>query len=136
TVIRRGTPSVHVISQTVFFENGEIDYDGCRAHWQRLKEAGVGVYIGGGGSGSGHSLLRDEVDQLLKAAAEELRGHVPVRAMGVEPRTAHQMIDLVKMSEANGMEGVQIYSLDMGHGGQPGRNVMERYYDDVLSECT
>ena len=36
----------------------QIDWDGTRAHLQRLAESGIGVYVGGGGSGEGHALLR------------------------------------------------------------------------------
>ena len=90
---RRGTPSAFVISITPFDDDGEIDWDGTRAHWQRLKDAGIGVYVGGGGSGEGHALLEHEVDGLLALASKELVGSVPTRAMGVEPRTARQMIE-------------------------------------------
>jgi 4-hydroxy-tetrahydrodipicolinate synthase len=129
---RRGTPSAYVISITPFDDEGEIDWDGTRAHWGRLRESGVGVYVGGGGSGEGHALLPHEVDALLAAAAEELSGRVPTRAMGVEPRTAKQMIEFGRQVKSAGLDAMQVYSLDMGHLGIPRPTELERYFRDVL----
>jgi len=129
---RRGTPSAYVISITPFDDEGEIDWDGTRAHWGRLRESGVGVYVGGGGSGEGHALLPHEVDALLAAAAEELSGRVPTRAMGVEPRTARQMIEFGRQVKSAGLDAMQVYSLDMGHLGVPRPTELERYFRDVL----
>jgi 4-hydroxy-tetrahydrodipicolinate synthase len=131
----RGTPSAYVISITPFTESGELDDEAARAHLRRLAEAGVGVYVGGGGSGEGHTLTRDEVARLLALAVEELAGVVPVRAMGVEPRTAGQMIDLVELAKDAGVEGAQIYSLDMGHLAKPTVPEMERYFSAALDAC-
>jgi 4-hydroxy-tetrahydrodipicolinate synthase len=133
---RRGAPSALVISQTAFTENGDIDWDAQRAHLQRLAKSGIGVYVGGGGSGEGHTLLPDEVDELLALAAEELVGKVPARAMGVEPRTARQMIEFGKQVEASGLEAMQIYSLDMGHLGQPQSAELELYFREVVENIS
>ena len=132
TMQRRGAPSTFVISQTAFTADGEIDWSAQRAHLQRLATSGIGVYVGGGGSGEGHTLLPDEVDELLALAAEELVGKVPARAMGVEPRTARQMIEFGKQVEASGLEAMQIYSLDMGHLGQPQPAELDLYFREVV----
>lgn len=129
----RGTPSTFVISHTPFTESGDVDWDGLRAHLQRFKDAGIGVYVGGSGSGEGYSLLADEVPRLLATAVEVLKGSVPVRAMGVEPRTARQMLELAELATAAGVDALQIYSLDLGHVGIPRPEDLERYYDEVLS---
>ena len=129
---RRGSPSAFVISITPFDESGAVDWDATRAHFARLRDAGVGVYVGGGGSGEGHALLPDEVDRLLALAAEELQGAVPTRAMGVEPRTAREMVDFGRRVQAAGLDAMQVYSLDMGHLGIPRPVELERYFTDVL----
>ncbi len=129
---RRGRPSTFVISQTPFDQNGEIDWNATRAHLRRMKEAGIGVYVGGGGSGEGHTLLAAEVEQLLAVAAKELLGTVPARAMGVEPRTAREMIEFGRLVETSGLEAMQVYSLDMGHLGSPSLAEQERYFREVL----
>jgi len=129
---RRGEPSAFVISITPFTSDGAVDERSLRAHFRRLVASGVGVYVGGGGSGEGHALLDDEVDRLLAIAAEELVGHVPTRAMGVEPRTARQMVEFGRRVKDTGVEAMQIYSLDMGHLGIPRPQELEAYFREVL----
>ncbi|MEX1006443.1 MAG: dihydrodipicolinate synthase family protein [Acidimicrobiia bacterium] len=131
---RRGTPSAFVISITPFDETGEIDWDATRAHFRRLRESGIGVYVGGGGSGEGHTLLPHEVDALLALAVDELLGSVPTRAMGVEPRTAKQMIEFGRRVKDTGLDAMQVYSLDMGHLGIPRPQELDRYFRDVLEQ--
>jgi 4-hydroxy-tetrahydrodipicolinate synthase len=129
---RRGTPSTFVISQTHFAEDGSVDWGATRAHLERMKEAGVGVYVGGGGSGEGHALLPAEVDRLLALGAEVLVDAVPARAMGVEPRTARQMIEFGHQVEASGLEAMQIYCLDVGHLAVPTPQEQEAYFSEVI----
>jgi 4-hydroxy-tetrahydrodipicolinate synthase len=129
---RRGTPSAFVISITPFDADGAVDFGALRAHFARLAESGVGAYVGGGGSGEGHALLPSEVDRLLEVAVEELKGKVPTRAMGVEPRTAHQMIEFGTRVKERGLDAMQIYSLDMGHLGIPRPQELEAYFREVL----
>ena len=131
---RRGTPSAFVISITPFDAAGEIDWARPARTSRRLRESGIGVYVGGGGSGEGHALLPEEVDRLLQLAAEELRGAVPTRAMGVEPRTARQMIEFGRRVKDSGLDAMQVYSLDMGHLGMPRPEELERYFSDVLEQ--
>lgn len=127
--IKRGT---FVISITPFDERGELDEGAFRAHLRRLGEAGIGVYVGGSGSGEGYTLSRDESERLLRIAVEELKGKVPVRAMGVEPRTAKQMIEFLAMAKDCGVDAAQVYSLDVGHDVAPTPEEAERYLTDVL----
>jgi 4-hydroxy-tetrahydrodipicolinate synthase len=88
--------------------------------------------VGGGGSGEGYSLSRADTQGLLETSVEELKGKVPVRAMGVEPRTVAQMIDLVQMAADADADAVQIYSLDVGHGHVPTSEEVELYLTEVL----
>jgi 4-hydroxy-tetrahydrodipicolinate synthase len=129
---RRGTPSTFVISQTPFAEDGSVDWDATRAHLERLRDAGIGVYVGGGGSGEGHALVPDEVDRLLALATELLVGRVPARAMGVEPRTARQMIEFGAQVVRSGLDAMQIYCLDVGHLAVPTAAEQEAYFSEVI----
>lgn len=121
------------ISITPFAQDGTIDEDALRRHLARLGAAGMGVYVGGGGSGEGYTLSPAEAQRVLEIAVETLKGVAPIRAMGVEPRTAVQMIDFLRMAEATGVDAAQVYSLDVGHGHAPTPKELDAYFDEVLS---
>ena len=126
----------HTISITPFREDGSIDEDAMAAHLARLGGAGVGVYIGGGGSGEGYTLSFEETARLLEIGVATLKGKSSVRAMGVEPRTARQMIAFLNMAEEKGVDAAQVYSLDVGHGHTPTPGELESYFDEVLSNSS
>ncbi|HWE54694.1 MAG TPA: dihydrodipicolinate synthase family protein [Acidimicrobiales bacterium] len=123
----------YVISITPFTEGGDVDENAYRAHLQRMGQAGIGVYVGGGGSGEGYTLTVDETVRLQEIAVAELGGRVPVRAMGVEPRTAAEMIAFVARARGAGVDAVQVYSLDVGHGHAPTPAELEAYFGEVLA---
>jgi 4-hydroxy-tetrahydrodipicolinate synthase len=125
--------STFVISITPFSETGALDEDAFRRHLRRMAAGGVGVYVGGGGSGEGYTLDEDETRRVVEIAVEELRGRVPVRAMGVEPRLAADMIRYIRMADAAGVDACQVYSLDQGHGHRPTEDEVEAYFTDILS---
>ncbi len=130
--VDRTRASTFVISITPFTEDGAVDEVALRGHLRRMAAAGIGVYLGGGGSGEGYVLSPDETRRLLQIGVEELQGKVPVRAMGVEPRTSLDMIEYLLMVSDIGVDAAQIYSLDQGHGHRPTRDEIHRYFDDVL----
>jgi 4-hydroxy-tetrahydrodipicolinate synthase len=125
--------STFVISLTPFDAEERLDEAGLRAHLRRLREAGIGVYLAGSGSGEGYTLSEDETRRILEIGVEELKGHVPVRHMGVEPRTAKDMLRLADIAAESGVDAMQVYSLDVGHGHMPHRDELDAYYNDVLS---
>jgi 4-hydroxy-tetrahydrodipicolinate synthase len=122
----------YVISITPFSPDGSLDEAGLRAHLRRMGDAGIGVYVGGGGSGEGYTLSPAERRRVAEIAVDEIGGTVPVRAMGVEPRTAAEMIDYVAEVTAAGVDATQIYSLDVGHGHRPTEAAIEAYLTEVL----
>ena len=125
-----------VTTITPFNEDGGFDEVGIHKHMARMAEAGLGVYVGTGGSGEGYSLSQHETKRLLEIAVEEVGGHAPVRAMGVEPRSASQMIDFLKLARDAGIEVSQLYSLDIGHGHAPTPAELDTYYHTVLQAIT
>lgn len=124
--------STFVIAITPFAEDGSFDEAAVRGHLGRMASSGIGVYLGGGGSGEGYVLSPGETARLFAIGADELAGRVPVRAMGVEPRTSGQMIELADLAAGAGLEAVQIYSLDQGHGHRPSPDEVHGYFDEVL----
>ncbi|HEY3671214.1 MAG TPA: dihydrodipicolinate synthase family protein [Acidimicrobiia bacterium] len=127
--------STFVISLTPFTEDGALDEAGLRAHLQRLRTARIGVYLAGSGSGEGYTLSRPERRRVLDVGAEELAGHVPVRAMGVEPRTAAEVVELAEDAVAAGVDATQVYSLDLGHGYLPTVDEQRTYLRTVLDHA-
>ena len=121
-----------VISSTPFTEEGDLDEAALRAHLQRLGRSGIGVYVAGSGSGEGYTLTLEERLRVMEIAGEERAGVVPVRVMGVEPRTAAEAIRLGQDTAAVGLDAMQLYSLDMGHGYRPRPAELEAYLDEVL----
>jgi 4-hydroxy-tetrahydrodipicolinate synthase len=128
--------STFAVSLTAFTPSGALDGHGLRRHFARLRDAGIGVYVAGGGSGEAYTLSADERAEVLRIAAEELRGHVPVRGMGTEPRTAAEMIAFGRAVEDAGLDAMQIYSLDVGHRVIPTAREIERYLDEVLGSVS
>jgi 4-hydroxy-tetrahydrodipicolinate synthase len=123
--------STYAISITPFDAAQALDEAAFRGHLRRLAAAGIGVYVGGGGSGEAFTLSMDEQRRVLEIAIEELRGKVEVRAMGREPRTAGEMVAYAELAKAAGFDTVQIYSLDQGHGNQPSPRALEAYFREV-----
>jgi 4-hydroxy-tetrahydrodipicolinate synthase len=128
--------STHVISLTPFDAEGNLDETQLRAHLGRMREAGIGVYLAGSGSGEAYTLSEEETQRILTIGVEELKGRVPVRHMGVEPRTAQEMLRMSAMAAECGVDAMQVYSLDVGHGQTPHRQELDAYYDEVLSQIT
>ena len=126
-------PSTYVVSLTPFAEDGAVDEAGLRGHLARLVAAGIGIYVGGSGSGEGYTLRPEEVARVFAVSREAVpEGSVPLLAMGVEPRSAAEMIELSRQVEGAGLDGMQIYSLDVGHGNRPRPDELEAYLRDVL----
>ena len=120
--------SAIVHSLTPFNEKFELDENALRLHLRRLRDAGVSVYLGAAGAAEGYTLSRDERNRVLQVAVEELKGKTPVRAAGVEPRDAAEMVAYLRDAERIGVDAAQIYSLDMGHGLIPSRRELEGYF--------
>lgn len=121
------------VSITPFEADGSLSVDGLRAHLRRLAAADMGVYVVGSGSSEAYTLSDEEIDTVLSVAVEELRGVVPVRAMGWEPRTAGEMVAFARRAHAAGVDAIQVYGIDMGHGVRPSDTELETYYRTVLS---
>lgn len=125
--------AVFTISITPFTEDGRVDEKAFRRHMQRMGDAGMGVYVGGSGSGEGYTLSKEEKRAILEIAVDELKGKVPVRAMGTEPRTADEMMAHIALAKEVGVDASQVYSLDVGHGHSPLPHETAAYFDEVMA---
>jgi 4-hydroxy-tetrahydrodipicolinate synthase len=121
---------------TPFKRNGDLDEQALREHLQRMLAAGLDIDIGTSGTGEGHLISPAENHRILSIAAEEVGDKANICALGVEPRSANEMVEFHELVASTGVRVAQIYSLDMGHGYQPGRPELERYFRTVLDKTT
>lgn len=128
-------PAAFCMSITPFTETGDIDEAAFRIHMRRMVAAGVGVYLGSPGSGEGHSLTDDELRRVYEIGVEEAKGKVPVHANPPEGRTADEVIRRMRLAEAAGVDVVQIYTMDGGHGMRPTVHEQYAYYRAILDEA-
>jgi len=125
-------PQVLCMSVTPFSDDDRLDEEGLRSHLRRMVAAGCGVYMGSGGSGEGHSLTLEELKRVYEIGVEECKGKVPTYANPREARSAKQMLEVANIAAAAGIELVQLYPVDGGHGMRPNAAEQERYYRDLL----
>src|SRR3954462_8588460 len=106
--------SVVVITLTPFDEQGGLDEAAYRTQLRRLRDAGVSVYVAGSGTSEHYTFTPDELDPVLEISVEELKGKVPFRAMGCEPRLPREMITCMKYAERAKVDAAQIFSMEIG----------------------
>src|SRR5438270_61021 len=121
-----GQPITFCCAITPFDDDGQLDEEALRFHMNRLANAGVGAYLGTASPGEGHTLSDAETERLYGIGKDSIAGRVPVRAMGAEPRTAQEFTRYIRIAESVGLDAVQLYSLDMGHGNRPTDEEQER----------
>jgi 4-hydroxy-tetrahydrodipicolinate synthase len=128
--------SAIVTCNTPFDDKGDIDEAAFRRQLRRLRDAGVAVYVVGPGTGEAPALLPEEQERLFAIAREELKGKVPVRAMGCEPRVPREMIEFLKRAERAKLDAAHVYSLDIGHAAKPTLSELETYYSTVIDSTS
>lgn len=119
---------------TPFTDAGEVDYGAFATLIDRIASLGLGIFVGGSSPGQGYTLAPAEAEKLLKTAVDAAAGRVRVMASGFEPRTAQGLIDFSQIVRASGADGMQVYSLDIGHGGRPCEAEIHAYFSTVLSK--
>ena len=125
-----------VVCLTPFDNEGKLDEAAFRRQLGRLRDAGVCVYMAGSGSGEAYSLTKDERNRVMAIAVEELKGRVPVRAMGCEPHVVDDMVEFMQAAERAKVDAAQIFSLDIGHAAKPTFAELERYYSTVIESTS
>lgn len=125
-------PIAFAMAATPFQTDGALDEEGLRRHLERLTQSGCGVYLGSGGSGEGHALSLEEISRVYEIGVDVCKGRVPVCANPPEPRTAKGMIQVATAAARAGVDLVQVYLLDPGHGMRPTPLELEFYLRTVL----
>jgi 4-hydroxy-tetrahydrodipicolinate synthase len=124
--------TVYNMIATPFDANLRIDIASLEELADRMCRSNVGIYLGSGGAGEGHTLSVGELRQLYRAGVAACAGRVPVAANPREPRTATEMLELATVAAEEGVDVVQLYCLDAGHGMVPTAAELERYYRFIL----
>jgi 4-hydroxy-tetrahydrodipicolinate synthase len=122
------------MSATPFAADGSLDEDALRAHLRRMVDAGNGVYLGSGGAGEGHVLTTAELRRVYDVGVDVCKGRVPVYANPRESRSAAAMYEVAREAVAAGVDVVQVYQLDAGHGMIPTLREQEAYFRELLGE--
>jgi 4-hydroxy-tetrahydrodipicolinate synthase len=130
--MRLSEPRSFCMAATPFTASGDLDEAEFRAHLRRIAGTGTGLYLASPGSGEGHALSLRELRRVYEIGAEECKGRVPVYANPPETRTAREMLERCREAAASGVDVVQIYQVDGGHGMRPTAVEQERYYKTIL----
>jgi 4-hydroxy-tetrahydrodipicolinate synthase len=117
---------------TPFSTDGAVDEAALRAHLQRLVDARNGIYLLSGGAGEGHVLTPSESRRICEIGVEVGGGKVPVYANPRESRTAGDILVYAREAAAAGVDVVQFYQLDAGHGMRPTQQEQEAYWSTIL----
>jgi dihydrodipicolinate synthase/N-acetylneuraminate lyase len=119
---------------TPFDDEGRVDYGAFESLVDRIAAQGLGIFAGGSSPGQGYTLSPSEAGTLLETAVRVAAGRVRVMASGFEPRTAESLIGFADVVRASGADGMQVYSLDIGHGGRPSDDEIYAYFSAILSK--
>jgi 4-hydroxy-tetrahydrodipicolinate synthase len=117
---------------TPFDARGSVNEEALRVQLRRFVDAGLGVWLVSSGSAEANVLEPAEVDRIAEVAVDEIAGRVPVRAMGIEPRSAKDAIDFASRMTARGVDAVQVGPVDPGHSYMPTPDELRTFYDAVL----
>ena len=65
-----------------------------------------------------------------------MAGRQQVRVMGVEPHSVDETYQLIRIAESVGMDAMQLYCLDLGHGNQPMPAELELFFRTNLERMS
>ena len=125
-------PVMFCMLNTALDANQKLDEQGIKTHIDRMAEAGVGIYVGSGGSGEGSSLEIEDLDQLYKIAVKYGKGRIPVYSNPREAHTAKEMYEISNLAVKAGIDVVQLYQLQQFHFNTPNTFEQETYYRYIL----
>jgi 4-hydroxy-tetrahydrodipicolinate synthase len=119
-----------------FHPDGTIDEPTLRVDLRRLIAARNDLFLASGGAGEAHVLSTEELYRVYKIGAEEGKGKVRVFAGLRESRSAAAMYEIAKAAADAGVDAVQLYQLDNGHGMIPTLCEQQAYWHELLGALT
>lgn len=126
-------PGCHVMGLTPFTRDGDLDEGALRDHARRMADENMGFWPASPATGEGVQMSDAEILRVLEVVVEETAGRVPVIASGLEFPTAALNIAFMKEARRRGADAVQLYPPTLGHSFVPSPQMLERFYDEVLS---
>jgi 4-hydroxy-tetrahydrodipicolinate synthase len=117
---------------TIFAADGSLDLEATGAQFDRLAKAGVGLWIGSGGSGEGFALSEAELAKVYRLGAEVAGGRVLVGSNQPETHTPSDSIRHAKIAVDAGVEIVSLYGPAAWHGYRPTDREFLHYMDVVI----
>lgn len=120
------------MAPTPFTADGLIDHQALTAHLDRLVSVGAGVYPAGPGAGEGHALTPREFREVCETTVSVCGGRVPVVGSPREAASAKDVLTYATEAVAAGVDAVQLYQLNGGHGMVPTPDEQEAYFRDLL----
>ena len=125
--------STFVVSITPFRADGALDEDGLRGHLARQRDAGVGVYLAGSGSGEGYTLdPRRDAPRRSRSASRSWAGTSRSGPWASSRAPPTRRSPAPGVAATVGVDAFQLYSLDQGHGNRPTPAELDRYVRTVL----
>lgn len=123
-------------SATTFAEDLSLDEDALASHLQRLVDAGVGLWLGSGGSGEGFTLSFDELTRVYRVGVAVGKGRVLVGSNQPETHTPAMALEHARCAIAAGVETVNLYGPSSWHGFRPTDAEFLQYMDRVIGELS
>jgi 4-hydroxy-tetrahydrodipicolinate synthase len=119
---------------TTFAADHAVDEDAFVQLLQRFVDSDLGVYIGSGGSGEGHSLTDAELSRIYEIGVAVGNGRIAVNANPPEKHTVDQTVHQARLAVAAGVEVINIYGPTMAHGYRPTDEEIVAYFEGVLRQ--
>ena len=123
-----GDLTSYCMCATTFTKSGELDEGAFRQFLRPIIAAKLGIYVGSGGSGEGHALIRDETRRVYEISVEEAAGKVPVHANPPEQHTVRNSIELATLAANAGIEVIHAYTLAGWHSMRPTDTELNDYF--------
>lgn len=118
---------------TTFSKTLDLDEESFRKYLRRMVEAGIGLYLGSGGSGEGHALSKAELLRVYQLGVEVCKGKVTVGANLPDQHTPQATIEHARVAIEAGVDVINLYGPASHHGYSSTAGETVAYFDRVLS---
>lgn len=126
-------PGSYAMGMTPFGPDGRLDEGALRDHVEWMAQERVGFWPASPATGEGVQMTDAELFRAVEVSVEATAGRFPVVASGLEFPTAAQNVEYAKRAQDVGVDAVQLYPPTLGHSFVPTTQMLDAFYDEVLS---